>query len=71
MTQKKVYDTCLKNFGMVVLQVRDTKMNAESSRSHQILRIYIESRPAVAQGANYKLFSTEAILHLEILAELH
>jgi hypothetical protein len=31
-------------------QVRDTKMNAESSRSHQILRIYIESRPATLAG---------------------
>ncbi|KAK9830021.1 hypothetical protein WJX72_009242 [[Myrmecia] bisecta] len=29
--------------------VRDTRLNAESSRSHQIVRIYVESRPASAE----------------------
>lgn len=29
------------------LQVRDTRQNAESSRSHQIVRIFVESRPSL------------------------
>ena len=30
-----------------VMQVRDTRQNAESSRSHQIVRIFVESRPSM------------------------
>lgn len=29
------------------VQVRDTRQNAESSRSHQIVRIFVESRPSL------------------------
>ncbi len=32
---------------MFVWQVRDTRQNAESSRSHQIVRIFVESRPSL------------------------
>lgn len=31
-------------------QVRETKMNQKSSRSHLVVRLYVESRPAVASG---------------------
>lgn len=30
-----------------IMQVRDTRQNAESSRSHQIVRIFVESRPSL------------------------
>ncbi len=33
--------------GPLFLQVRDTRQNAESSRSHQIVRIFVESRPSL------------------------
>ena len=34
-----------------IVQVSDTRMNQDSSRSHQVVRIFVESRPAHWGGA--------------------
>ena len=50
-----------------VVKVRDTRQNAESSRSHQIVRIFVESRPsmpAMPEGA-----TVNVIAHLQSLFE--
>ena len=52
---------CASSCCLLFLQVRDTRQNAESSRSHQVVRIFVESRPsmpAMPEGALLVLLST-------------
>ena len=45
-----------------MLQVRDTRQNAESSRSHQIVRIFVESRPSLPVLPDGKTTPSKAFL---------
>lgn len=46
---------------MHALQVRDTRQNSESSRSHQVVRIHIESRPVQGHAGKVPCINTRQL----------